>query len=248
MNELGLLLCGRLRTPGIAASALTQLSESINNFSERAVNFFNAESSVDILSLGPFCSRVVLENGCAALVGRLDAFRLSYLSEFQSQPQYEVGKRAKSAFSWTGDVIPDAENQEMWGVNHDMPKISRALFSKYADHFFWKPAIDRMLDFLATRPPNERSPDLMDIDPDNYISTVKGRGSQLYSSLSKGVHWEYFTSALVLDDPTIKTLIRDTCVLVAQLGLISHFIPTACASLSPAKALSTYRAFRRALP
>jgi len=248
MKELGVLLCGELRVPGIAGAALRQLSASINNFSGKAITYFNEGSTKEAVSFGPFCARVLLENGCAALVGRLDSFRLSYLSEFQAQPQYEVGKRARSSFSWNGDVIPDAEGQEMWSVHHDIPKISRALLSKYADHVFWKPAIDGLLDFLATRPVPQQMPDLMAIDSDNFISSVRGRGAQLHSSLSKGVHWEFFTSVLIFDEATIRTLIRDTCILIAQLGLISHFIPTACASLPPAKALNAYRAFRKVMP
>lgn len=248
MKELGFLLCGDLKFQGTAKSALDQLSSSINEFSARSITFFNKPSTADTVSFGPFCSRVLLENGCAALVGRFDAFRLSYLSEFQSRPEYEVGKRAKSSFSWTGDVIPDSDTNDLWSLNHDLQKISRALFSKYADHIFWKPAIDRMLDFVASRPAGQQPPDLMAIDSDNFISSVRGKGSQLYSTLSKGVHWEFFSSALIFDEPTIKNLIRETCVLVAQLGLISHFVPTAYASLPPAKALTTYRAFRKAMP
>ena len=58
-----------------------------------------------------------------------------YLSEFQTQPEYERAKRAKSAFSWSGDVIPDEKPaQDMWSPDHDLSKISRALFSRHVDH------------------------------------------------------------------------------------------------------------------
>ena len=70
----------------------------------------------------------------------------------------------------------------------------------------------------------------------------------LYSTLSKGVHWEFFTSALVFDDATVKAAIRDTCLLIGRLGLTSHFIPTAYASLSPLEAVEKYVSFRRELP
>lgn len=248
MKELGSLLCGNLKIQGAAKSALNQLSDSINEFSSRSIVFFRKSSTKDTMTLGPFCSRVILENGCAALVGRFDAFRLSYLSEFQSRPEYEIGKRAKSSFSWTGDVMPDSDNHDMWSLNHDLQKISRALFSKYADHIFWQPAINRMLDFVAGQPLNHQFPDLMAIDPENFISTVRGRATQLYSTLSKGVHWEFFSSALIFDEPTIKNLIRETCVLLAHLGLISHFVPTAYASLAPARALKHYNNFRKVMP
>src|SRR6266545_3729014 len=125
MGDIGSLLCGDDRAEGIAKSALDQLSRSIDNFSARAVNFLNEEPSEDALTFGPFCARVLLENACAALVGRLDSFRMLYLSEFQTQPEYEYGRRAKSAFSWTGDVIPEEKAaQSLWSLDHDLPKIS----------------------------------------------------------------------------------------------------------------------------
>ena len=190
---------------------------------------------------GPFCARVLLENSCASLVGRLDTFRIVYLSEFQAQREYEHGRRAKSAFSWLGDVIPSEKTpQDLWSIDHDLSKISRALFSRHLEHVYWRPAIESLLDFVS---PSRTDPALHDIlspDAETYVDQIKGRSNQLYSTLSKGVHWEFFTSVLVFDEATVKTAIRETCILISQLGLTSHFIPTAYASLPPEEALETY--------
>lgn len=133
LNAMGSLLCGSENSDGIAKTALGQISRSIGSFSSKAIGFLNDEATEDALSFGPFCARVILENSCAALVGRLDSFRMLYLTEFQAQPQYELGRRAKSAFSWTGDVIPDEKAATvLWNLEHDSPKISRALFSKHS--------------------------------------------------------------------------------------------------------------------
>lgn len=248
MGEIGTLLCGVAQVDGLAKAALEQLTRSINHFADKSVTFFNAQDSDDALSFGPFCARALLENACAALVGRLDAFRMLYLAEFQAQPQYEPGKRAKSAFSWSGDVIPDEKpSQEMWSIDHDVPKISRALFSRYVAHVFWKPAVERMVDFINDQKVDVDISDLLSLDSETYVDAAKGKSLQLYSTLSKGVHWEFFTSALLFDEATVKNMIRDTCVLVSQLGLISHFIPTAHASLSHIQALELYCTFRKDL-
>ena len=79
------------------------------------------------------------------------------------------------------------------------------------------------------------------------IDEVRGRSSQLSSTLSKGVHWEFFTTVLVYDESTIKAAIRDTCILVGTLGLTSHFVPTAYASLRPEDAMDAYLSFRKEL-
>lgn len=248
MNKLGNLLCGHGRGEGTAKVALGQLCSAIDGFGSKAVKFLNEDASDETLSFGPFCARVLLENSCAALVGRLDSFRMLYLSEFQTQPEYEHGKRVKSAFSWTGDVMPDEKAATaVWSADTDLPKISRALFSKHFEHIYWKPAVEKMIDFVSQKPANPLLSEILSIDIDDYINATSGRSRQLYSTLSKGVHWEFFTSALVFDEATVKTAIRDTCLLVSHLGLTSHFVPTAYASLSPDAAIEEYISFKRLL-
>jgi hypothetical protein len=172
-----------------------------------------------------------------------------YLSEFQAQPEYEYGKRVKSAFAWTGDVIPDEkQNNVLWSVDHDLPKISRALFSRHFDHLFWKPALASLLDHVSTLDADPLLTDVLNIDPDSFIEESKGRSTQLYSTLSKGVHWEFFTSALLFDEATVKNSIRETLLLVTHLGLASHFVQTAYASLDATVAVDAYKAIRRPVP
>ncbi|WP_157948303.1 hypothetical protein [Pulveribacter suum] len=248
MNEIALLLCGD-QSEGTGKIALNQLGNSLRNFSTKAANFLTESITDEALSFGPFCSRVLLENGCAALVGRLDSFRMLYLSEFQAQPEYEPGKRAKSAFAWSGDVMPDEKpNQALWSIDHDLPKISRALFSKHFEHIFWKPAINRMIDYVSSHDSDPLLSDIVGIDPDRFMDEAKGRSAQLYSVLSKGVHWEFFTTALLFDEATVKNSIRETFLLVANLGLISHFVHTAYASLPPSEAVRCYKSIKRLIP
>jgi hypothetical protein len=241
MNGVGKLICGDMKEPGLARTALGQLSLSIDDFSKRSIGFLKGKTTQEAIRFGPFCARVLLENSCAALLGRMDSFRLLYLSEFQSRPQYDVGRRAKSSFSWAGDVIPDGEPSDLWSINNEIPKIGRSLFSSYSDHFFWRPAIGGMLDFVGNTERNEASAGLLELDPDEYIAITKGRCSRLYSSLSKSVHWEFFSSALMFDESTVKNSIREACLISGQLGLISHFIPTANARIAPDRALRLYK-------
>jgi hypothetical protein len=181
-------------------------------------------------------------------VGRLDTFRILYLSEFQGQPEYEHGRRAKSAFSWFGDVMPPEEKKgELWSVDHDVSKISRALFSRHIDQVCWQPAVENMLDYVSASGSNPFLKEILSLNSENYVSKTKGQGQQLYSTLSKGVHWEFFNSALLFDEATVKNAIRDTCLLVSHMGLTSHFIPTAYASLQPQRALEAYLSFRETL-
>lgn len=247
MDTIGLLMCGRPLQEGTAKVALDQLNSSIKNFATRSVNFLNAPNNEETLNFGPFCARALLENSCAALVGRLDAFRLIYLAEFQAQPEYDAGKRAKSSFAWSGDVIPDHLPAALWNVDSDAVKISRALLSKHVEHLYWRPAVEKAVDFCAGLPTDPALAEIAALDPEVFVDRQRGFGARLYSNLSKGVHWEFFSAASLFDEVTVKSLIRDTCNFVSQLGLISHFIPTAHAPLPPQEAFDYYIAFRRAL-
>lgn len=249
MKQFGALLCGSENTDGIAKKALSQLSTSISDFSGRSISYLREPDLPEMQSFGPFCARVLLENGCAALVGRLDTFRLLYLSEFQDQPQYDLSKRAKSAFSWAGDVIPEEKpNQALWSTDTDVSRISRALFSSHLEHVYWKPAIEKLLDFISQKQDEPLLTELKTIDSETYISAVKGRSLLLYSKLSKGVHWEFYTTTLLFDRSTLIDTVRDTLLLVSQIGLASHFIPTAYASLKPDEAIENYLRVRKEIP
>ncbi|MGJ5035405.1 hypothetical protein ACQR13_14980 [Bradyrhizobium sp. HKCCYLRH3059] len=144
--------------------------------------------------------------------------------------------------------MPEKAAGSLWNLEADIIKISRALFSPHVEHLFWKPAINDMLDYISSTPTGAASADVVNIDSETFIKEVRGRSSQLYSTLSKGVHWEFFSSALVFGESTVKEGIRDTFLLLGLLGLASHFIPTAYARLQPAQALEAYEAFRRIVP
>ena len=249
MSDIGRLVCGEPIYEGLAKSALLQLSNSVDSFASRAVKILEEGAPDEVRALGPFFARVLLENSCAALVGRLDTFRILYLSEFQGQPEYEHGRRAKSAFSWFGDVMPPEEkNPELWSIDHDTSKISRALFSKHIDHVCWQPAVENMLDYVSANGADPLLREILSLGSETYIKKTKGQGQQLYSTLSKGVHWEFFNNALLFDEATVKSAVRDTCLMVSHLGLVSHFIPTAYASLQPQDALEAYLSFRKKVP
>jgi hypothetical protein len=247
-SNIGLLLCGELSSDGIAGEAFGQLSETLNSFSTKCVTFLNNDFSDETKSFGFFCSRVLLENGCAAILGRLDPFRVLYLCEFQGKSEYELGKRARSAFAWTGDVIAEErldQRNNLWNLDYDVSKINRALFSLHSDHIYWKPAVEKMIDFVSALPNDPALSDVVNFDSQNFIRSIKGRSGMLYSTLSKGVHWEFFTSQVILDEVTIKNEIRETLLLICHLGLVSHFIPTAYASLKPHQAVQEFINIRR---
>jgi hypothetical protein len=226
---------------------LDHLGSSIDRFANKAVGYLNGEFSEEAQSFGAFCARVTLENACAALVGRFDPFRMLYLAEFQAQGGFEYGKPSKSGFKWTGDVLAEEKPvRDLWSSDHDLARISRALFSAYVDHVYWKPAVEAALDYLAEHGGSEGLNELQAMDPETFTSSTKGKCAALYSTLSKGVHWEFFVSSVVMDEGTLKDAIRDCLIHVGVMGFVSHFVPTAYRSLDRSDALLAYNESRKA--
>lgn len=243
---LGKLVCGGTADACAANSTLDHIGGSIDRFANKALEYLNGTFSEEAESFGAFCARVTLENACSALVGRFDPFRLLYLTEFQAQGGFDYGKPSKSGFKWKGDVLAeDKPPQDLWNSEHDLSKISRALFSPYVDRVYWRPAAEAALDYLADNKVEGES-ELQGIDPDTFTSVTRGKCAALYAKLSKGVHWDYFLPSAIMDEGTIKDAIRDCFIQVSNMAFVSHFVPTAYRSLDRAEALATYGEFRKA--
>ena len=225
--ELGKLVCGVAAEACIANSTLDHLGSSIDRFGSRAVGYLNGEFSEEARVYGAFCARVTLENACAALVGRFDPFRLLYLAEFQAQEKFEYGKPTKSGFRWLGDVVAEEKPPPvLWSSDLDTSRISRALLSAHADHVYWKPAVELALDYLSEHE-DVSLQELRSMNPETFTSAVRGKGAALYSTLSKGVHWDFFVESVVMDEATLKDGIRDLRnPLILQITCINRPIST----------------------
>lgn len=244
--SLGTLVCGSSSEPCTATTTLNHLSASIDRFSAKAISYLNDPFDEEASNFGAFCARVTLENACAALVGRLDSFRMLYIAEFQAQGAYEYGKPTKSGFKWTGDVfIKEKPNAALWSSEHELSNISRALFSPHVDALHWRPAFESAIDYIDTNSIDGFS-EIRALESHAFIPYIKGKCGPLYSKLSKGVHWEFFVSSTVMDEGTLKDAIRDCLTIVSNLALVSHFIPTAFRSLKKPDAISDYVEFRGA--
>lgn len=241
-SVIGTLMCGRPKGATKADKTLQHLSKTIDTFSSKGIRYLNQGFSDEAKYFSAFCARVVLENSSAALVGRLDPFRLLYLSEFQSQSDFQHGSPAKSGFRWQGDVMNPEKPlgvDRIWSGDIETGKISRSLFSEHFDHLIWRPAYSGLLDEIQT---SGRSgfDELTQIEPEAFVPRMKGQFSQLYSSLSKGVHWDFFNSEIEYDEATLKARLQELFSQISILGLTSHFIPTAYSSLDVADALEVY--------
>ena len=242
MQTFSRLVCGGLADGSEAAGILAHINSSLDKFSDRAVGYLGTAENPDLILFGPFSARVLMENSAAALVGRTDPFRIVYLGRFQAQSHYDPAKRSKSSFAWQGDVLSSEKDRaELWADDLDTSKVSRALFSQHLDDMFWKPAVDAALDAAAYNTGLPHVSTFLESESDTFIAGAKGRGASIYSQLSKGVHWEFFSSAAAtFDEATVKQIVRDALTWCCRLGLVSHFLPNAQGCIAGEEALQSY--------
>ena len=79
----------------------------------------------------PFWGRNVLESSLTCLLGRLDPFRLITVFKVQSDPSYDLGKKAQSAVEWSGDILARNRERNLWSFDNKKESFDRALLGNY---------------------------------------------------------------------------------------------------------------------
>ena len=176
MDHLCRIVCGSDIGEGEAFDVLRHVRRSVSLFGTKINSLLDPRHGDDLSLLGPYCARVIMETGCSAIVGRLDPFRILYLSRFQSHAGYDPAKKARSAFAWQGDVL-SPEKEDMWSDNIESQKISRALLSAHFDHVHWRPAVVAALDFAGNLSSDSAVQSVLLIDADHFVAQCRGKGS-----------------------------------------------------------------------
>ena len=229
-NSLSKLLCGNYENLGELSNILLLLDSKIETFSNKCFYFLNQDASDDITTLGAYCGRTLLEASCIALIGRISPYRLLLLQRYQNQSDYEIGIRHNMSIAWTGDILPKEDIRD----NQFFQKIADKSFtdpilSKYMWDIYWMPALNSLSDI------GDDSSNLLNelTGAEGVQQRIDGEVKLLYSSLSKGIHHEFIVPhSITQDSNTVKDLLRRTISLVTKLALMSHYIPTAIASIN----------------
>lgn len=242
-TDLSILTCGRSAVaPGGGDSELGEILAYIQTSLESVLNqlsWLSLQEPARVSMLAPFLGRSLLELSTTALIGRLDPLRLLVVRQIQAQPDYNTAVPWKASIRWQGDVLVKKE-KELWSQALEYEKVTKALLGEYYDHLMWRPAFIRM---LSCRPAGGGTwlAELAGINAESFILRRRDEIGRLYSSLSKGIHHEFvMPPGSVYDQATITELLRRSVHVVADLALVSHFIPHSAATLPPQEALEAF--------
>lgn len=239
MQEFGKLLCG---TPTDdlfeLKNILSNMKYKLELYTNRILDYNWDNGNIDMILL--FYARNILETSLTALLGRYDPFRVIAVYKVQSLPNYEMGKRSKSAIEWSGDIIAKSRPNILWDNDSSIDKFDRALLSNHNGDIIWKNGFSALSDYLDNNN-SEWLAEIMNLTENANFEKVKSVSAELFSNFSKGVHSEYLVDvSLMFDFVTIKTKIKDLFKLCASLGLVSHFIGIMKSNISVEDAITNF--------
>ncbi|HUX82362.1 MAG TPA: hypothetical protein VMV35_05960 [Halothiobacillus sp.] len=246
MSNLSELICGKViaGSSGNLAQSLWHMSTTLSLLESEFHNLKSRRSAISPLAT-PFFLRSIIEVSCTSLIARLDPFRILTLAKIQGQSTYDTTQKISGAIQWKGDVVADRA-KELWSIKIKSNDMTRALLGDYQDEIFWKPAFEKLLDYLQMTGKVGKSSwlaELVNIDITSIIPFLRGLASTAYSKTSKGVHHEFVLSiSSYYDDATLDQLTYDVIKLVATMGLVVNFAENSHYNLTNSRAITCYKA------
>lgn len=188
----------------------------------------------------PFLARKFLELSLTSLLARIDPLRVIAARKNQRDSSFEAGRQNASSISWSGDIIP--KNPPPKGGAWQSLSLEKGVERSVLGWHFGEVAIAPGLQWLSDID-NTNSEWLRDIcNQDSPFEWIKGRLTQLYSTLSKGVHAEYLLDdRTAFDQASVQQHMQDCYRLVLLLATATHISPLFVRSLSPENALAALR-------
>lgn len=244
MESLAKLICGDYPQHKSIEKIYEVLFNNIKNMETRIERLLNEEND-DITVLGPYYARNLLEASCTALIGRFDPFRLIYVHRIQSLESFMIGKKANGAISWFGDIFEKSTSGSVWDPDKDFSKIGRGLFGDHYGDVFWNPGFKLLIDDTTIEYGESLDYYRTKIEqPDKFTLYLRQRSSELYSSLSKGVHSELIVKPeIIFDKTTISELLIDVMKFCSIIGIVSHYIDFSICRLPKDNAFEYYITF-----
>lgn len=232
MHSLANLISGVNPDPshdGDFTLAMKSIFTSLSNHESELKDYWkNAGKTVDVRIFAS-CSRMLLEQGCAAILGRLDTIRLIAIIKGSSSVDFKLGQRNPSSFIWSKDVLPDVKPSggSYWTQESMNKGIHRALLEGHLAEYIFStahiPVIDKLIQ--ATESLSIIPDWIIDIQKKEkgvaVLSTIKTMISEAYSTLSKGIHFEFFLGSNI--HPNREEIVKATSKAILALATIAIY-------------------------
>jgi hypothetical protein len=215
---------------------VSRLYSDVEELDTQVLLVTKTDCSIPTSAVFPFLARKLLETSLTGLLARFDPLRVLAARKNQRDASYGIGRQNASSIAWSGDIFPKgkAPQGNPWESDNLNKGVERSLLGWHVAEV----AITPGLGWLADQD-NSKSEWLRELgSQERPIEWIKGRLTQLYSTLSKGVHAEYLLDDRSAFDPaSIKQHLGDCYTLISVLAVATHVCPLFYRSLPPQKAL-----------
>nr|WP_295785462.1 hypothetical protein [Rhodoferax sp.] len=188
----------------------------------------------------PFLARKFLELSLTSLLARIDPLRVIAARKNQRDSSFETGRQNASSISWTGDIFP--KNPPPKGNVWQSQSLEKGVERSVLGWHFGEVAIAPGLQWLSDVD-NSNSEWLRELsNQEKPFEWIKGRLTQLYSTLSKGVHAEYLLDdRTAFDQASVQQHMQDCYRFVLLLSAATHVSPLFYRSLTAEDALGALK-------
>ena len=255
MGAISNLLAGDIASrthPGDFTSAIKAIEKSIGEHEEELSNHWANSATVDSRVFSS-CARLLLEQGAAVLLGRIDPLRLVTIIKGSSSPDFKLGYRNASSFIWNKDVVPDTKpGSGFWTQENIAKGVHRALLDGHLADYVFSSAHRELIDALtdATKSETELPDWIIDLlkleRGEPVLSKIRTLASEAYSTLSKGIHFEFFLGKET--KPNVAEIRKATSramLAISTAALYSHFSDIAILTIDRPTAISSFLAITK---
>ncbi len=232
MGKLTELATGKLAdntSTGEFTNAMNSIKKSLSAHENELSRYWKKTNNSTDPRVFSSCSRMILEQGSAAIIGRLDPIRLITIAKGSSSVDFKIGQRNASSFIWNKDVIPDIKpiGGSYWTQESISKGIHRSLFEGHLADYIFSSAHDSILDSLTEE--IKKAPtiphwiiEILKIEKGEAIlSKLRKSASEAYSTLSKGIHFEFFLGRET--QPNIDEIKKATSLAVYSIATTSLY-------------------------
>ncbi len=203
MGKLTQLVVGRAKSAayeGDFTNAMKSISRSLSAHEAELRRHWTRKGKPIDSRVFSSCSRMLLEQGSAAIIGRIDPIRLITIVKGSSSVDFKLGQRNASSFIWNKDVLPDIKPNggSYWTQESISKGVHRALLDGHLADYIFSTAHNPVMDAIAAESRKSSTiPDwiieLQKVEKGEAIlGKLRATAAEAYSTLSKGIHFEFF--------------------------------------------------------
>lgn len=223
---------------------VTRLRADIAELHPQIQKAIEPDAILPASSIFPFLARKFLELSLTSILARLDPLRVIAARKHQLDDSYKEGQKNPSSISWTGDIFPqNPDTNNVWNTTTLAKGVQRSLFGGHYSEIAILPG----LQYLIDNNNYEDSAWLREFaKSENPFKWLTEQLRNLYSILSKGVHFEYLLDDRVdFDTTSIKQHMQDCYMLVLVLATATHVSPLFLRSIRIEDALLSFKSIEK---